>query len=172
MSAPAAAHAARTRSPRPARGLRRAARGVAALAALAGAASVPWASATEKLPAHEKQQMKVVYHLTEGLEQAVNAMRNVRNHLAAEPGVKIVVVANGRGIDFLLDGAKDKNGNPFDATVQDLVTQGVEFRACQNTLTVRKIDPSKLLPEASLVPSGVAEAARLQSREGYAYIRP
>ena len=86
--------------------------------------------------------------------------------------VKIVVVANGPGIDFLLDGAKDKNGNPFDAIVQDLVTQGVEFRACRNTLTVRRIDPSKLLPEATLVASGVAEAAQLQAREGYAYIRP
>jgi intracellular sulfur oxidation DsrE/DsrF family protein len=170
VSAPAPVHTAREHLPSAASGLRRAVRCAAALAALAGAPGAT--SAAEKAPAPEKQQVKVVYHLTEGLEQAVNAMRNVRNHLAAEPGVKIVIVANGRGIDFLLDGAKDKNGNPFDATVQDLVTQGVEFRACQNTLTVRKIDPSKLLPEATLVPSGVAEAARLQSREGYAYIRP
>ncbi len=137
------------------------------LVALAAAALLaPEAFAADPSP------VKVVYHLTDGIEQAVGAMRNVRNHLAADPTVKIVVVANGRGIDFLLDGAQDKNGNPFDAIVQDLVTQRVEFRACRFTLEARKIDPSKLLPEATLVPSGVAEAARLQAREGFAYIRP
>lgn len=113
-----------------------------------------------------------MYHLTEGLEEAVRAMRNIRNHLDADPTAKIVVVANGAGIDFLLDGAMDRNGNPFDAIVQDLVTRHVEFRACRNTLTTRNIDPSKLLPEATLVQSGVAEAARLQAREGFAYLRP
>jgi intracellular sulfur oxidation DsrE/DsrF family protein len=37
---------------------------------------------------------------------------------------------------------------------------------------VRKIDRSKVIAEASIVPSGVAEAARLQAREGYVYLRP
>lgn len=65
--------------------------------------------------------VKVVYHLNEGLEQSTRAMRNIRNHLSVDPSVKIVVVTHAAGMDFLLDGAKDKNGNPFDATVQDLV---------------------------------------------------
>lgn len=139
----------------------------ARLAALAAVAALaPAALAAEKAP------VKVVYHLTQGLEEAVRALRNVRNHLEADKAAKIVVVANGAGIDFLLDGAMDKNGNPFDAIVQDLVTQGVEFRACRNTFTQRNIDPAKLLPEASFVPSGVAEAARLQAREGFAYLHP
>ena len=30
------------------------------------------------------------------------------------PTAKIVVVTNGSGIEFLLDGAKDKNGNPYE----------------------------------------------------------
>lgn len=136
------------------------------LVLVAGLALAPAALAAEKAP------IKVVYHLTEGLDEAVKAMRNVRNHLDADPSAKIVVVANGAGIDFLLDGAQDKNGNPFEVTVQDLVTRHVEFRACRNTFTQRNIDPSKLLPEATLVPSGVAEAARLQAREGFAYLRP
>lgn len=139
-------------------------RGLLALAAAALLA--PEALAADPAP------VKALYHITGGVEEAIGAMRNIRNHLAADPTVKIVVVANGRGIDFLLDGAQDKNGNPFDAIVQDLVTQRVEFRACRFTLEARKIDPSKLLPEATLVPSGVAEAARLQAREGFAYIRP
>ncbi len=36
----------------------------------------------------------------------------------------------------------------------------------------RKIDRSKVIPDVDIVPSGVAEAARLQAREGFAYLRP
>lgn len=117
-------------------------------------------------------QVKAVYHLTNGVDEAQRAMGNVRNHLAADPKAKIVVVGNGAGIDFMLDGAKDRNGNPFDATIADLKSQGVDFRLCRNTIVTRKIDPSKVNPDVSIVPSGVAEAARLQQQEGYAYLRP
>lgn len=124
-------------------------------------------------PAKEPQaQVKTVYHLTNGLDEAQRAMGNVRNHLAADPNAKIVVVANGDGILFMLDGAKDRNGNPFDATIQDLKGKGVEFRLCNNTLVQRKIDKAKVIPEVVIVPSGVAEAANLQIKEGYAYLRP
>jgi hypothetical protein len=118
------------------------------------------------------EPVKTVYHINQGNDQAQNGMRNIRNHLAADPTVKIVVVTHGPGIDFLLEGAVDRNGAPFDATVQDLKAKGVEFRVCANTLEVRKIDRSKVIPEASIVPSGVAEIARLQAREGYVYLRP
>ena len=116
--------------------------------------------------------VKAVYHLTAGLDEAQRAMGNVRNHLSADPSAKIVVVTNGNGIEFLLEGAKDRNGNPFEAPVQELKARGVEFRVCNNTLVTRKIDPSKVIAEASIVPSGVAEAARLQAREGFVYLRP
>jgi intracellular sulfur oxidation DsrE/DsrF family protein len=115
---------------------------------------------------------KVVYHINEGLEKAADLLRNVKNHLNADPGVKIVVVGHGKGIDFMLDGAKDKNGNPFDATIDTLEAKGVEFRVCNNTLVSRKIDPKTVIPEAKIVPSGVAEIARLQSQEHYVYLKP
>jgi len=133
-----------------------------AVAGLAGCATV----------AQESQPVKAVYHLTNGLDEAQRAMGNVRNHLNADPKAKIVVVGNGNGIEFMLDGAKDRNGNPFDATIQDLKAKGVEFRLCNNTLVTRKIDKSKVIPEVTIVESGVAEAAKLQIREGFAYLRP
>ena len=117
------------------------------------------------------QPIKVVYHLTGGIDEAARAMGNVRNHLKADPSAKIVV-GNGAGIDFMLDGAKDAKGNPFDATIQDLESQGVAFRVCDNTLISRGVDKSRVVSEAKIVPSGVAEVARLQAREGYAYLRP
>ena len=99
-------------------------------------------------------------------------MSNIRNHLRAEPDTKIVVVANGDGIRFLLAGARERNGRLFDAAVSALAAQGVEFRVCKNTLTSHDVPLSQLLPEAALVTSGVAEVARLQAREGFVYLRP
>lgn len=119
-----------------------------------------------------KEPVKVVYHINEGLEQASNGLRNIRNHLSADPKAKIVVVTHFKGIDFLLEGAKDKNGNPYDAAVDDLSMKGVEFRVCNFTLLGRNIDKNKVHPEAKIVPSGVAEVARLQANEGYAYLKP
>ena len=117
-------------------------------------------------------QIKAVYHFTNGLDEASRGLGNVRNHLAADPKAKITVVTNGNGIEFLLADAKDKNGNPYEVIVQDLSSKGVDFRVCNNTLVNRKIDQSKVIQEASIGPSGVAEAARLQAREGYVYLRP
>jgi hypothetical protein len=99
-------------------------------------------------------------------------MRNINNHLNADPKAKIVVVTHGAGIDFLLEGAADKNGNPYNIAVDELMSKGVDFRVCNNTLVSRKIDKSKVLPAAKIVPSGVAEVGRLQAAEGYVYLKP
>ena len=123
-------------------------------------------------PAMAAEPVKVVYHLTEGIDQASRAMGNIRNHLRAEPETKIVVVANGDGVKFLLAGARERNGRPFDAAVAALASQGVEFRLCSNTLTAHEVPFSQVLPDVKLVQSGVAEVARLQAREGFAYLRP
>ncbi|MFN4104257.1 MAG: DsrE family protein [Tepidimonas sp.] len=118
------------------------------------------------------EPVKVVYHLSEGIPQASRAVQNIRNHLAADPSAKIVVVTHGLGIDFLLEGATNQMEQPFAGAVADLANRGIEFRVCNNTLVSRKIDAAKLVPEAKIVPSGVAEVARLQAREGFVYLRP
>lgn len=116
-------------------------------------------------------QIKVVYHLSEGKPQASRAIANIRNHLAADPSVKIVVVTHGLGVDFLIDDATQKESS-FAGSVSDLAGRGVEFRVCRNTLTSRNIPPESLLLESQIVPSGVAEVARLQAKEGFVYLRP
>lgn len=114
---------------------------------------------------------RVVYHLDDSA-RAIAAIRNLTNHLKAAPGVKIVVVALGPGVDFLLRDAKDERGNPYEPMIDDLVMAGVEFRVCNNTLTARHIDPARVHPDATLVESGAAEITRLQYAEGYAYFKP
>jgi intracellular sulfur oxidation DsrE/DsrF family protein len=116
-------------------------------------------------------QDKVIYHITDS-ENASMAMRNIQNHLAAQPDTKIVVVTHGKGIDFLLQGAADKNGNPYEPAIDALAAKGVQFDVCNNTLTARKIDPKTVVPEAVIVPSGVAEVGKLQAREGFVYLKP
>ena len=115
---------------------------------------------------------KVVYHLNSGLEQASDGLRNIRNHLEVNPKAQIVVVAHALGVDYLMKGAKDRNGNPYDAAVEQLVNEGVRFDVCEITLRNRKLSRDQFIPEALFVPSGVAEITRLQQREGYAYLRP
>jgi uncharacterized protein len=123
-------------------------------------------------PALAEEPDKVVYHVSEGNEQATRALRNISNHLSVDPTAKIVVVTHAAGVDFLLDGAMDKNGNPYNIPVEELAAKGVEFRVCNITLTRDKIDPRRVLPEAKIVPSGVREVVRLQNKEGYAYLKP
>lgn len=115
---------------------------------------------------------KVVYHVNDTGAQAVNALRNIGNHLEVNPKAKIVVITHAQGVDFLMEGAKDRNGNPYNIRVEELKARGIQFDVCEITLRNRKLTRSQFIPEATFVPSGVAEITRLQQREGYAYLRP
>jgi len=131
------------------------------------------ASAAMLVSAAPGDPIKVVYHMNEGIDKAPQALRNIRNHLSVDPKARIVVVTHAAGINFLLKDAKDANGNPFEVTVQDLVSKGVVFDVCAITLQSRNLDPkTAVIEEARIVPSGVAEVARLQAQEGYVYLKP
>lgn len=137
---------------------------------LALALTTATAAATPAFAAEEP--IRVVYHISEGAHQASRAIGNIRNHLNADPQARIVVVTHGPGIDFLIDGAEDAQGRPFAGAVGELANRGVHFRVCNNTLRSRSIEADRLVMEASIVDSGVAEVSRLQVREGHAYLRP
>jgi hypothetical protein len=113
---------------------------------------------------------KVVYHVNDSANARV-AMNNVNNHLNAAPDAKIVVVTHGKGIDFLLNDAKDDKGE-YAPVVSALKAKGVDFRVCNNTLKSRKLDASAVNMEATIVPSGVAEIGKLQAQKGYVYLKP
>jgi intracellular sulfur oxidation DsrE/DsrF family protein len=115
---------------------------------------------------------QVVYHLSEGSEQASRAIQYLRNHLEVEPKAAIVVVAHAAGVDFLMKGARTAKGNEFRSAVEDLDLAGVKFRVCEITLRERGLKREQFLPEVQFVPSGVVEISRLQRAEGYAYLKP
>lgn len=122
-------------------------------------------------PTPENTREKVVYHINDSAIATV-CMNNIKNHLAANPNAKIVAVTHGKGVDFLLDGAADKDGNPYNIKAEELMAKGVEFKVCNNTLKSRNIDPKTVIQGAKIVPSGVAEIGRLQTYEGYVYMKP
>lgn len=117
---------------------------------------------------------KVVYHIDNSATQATKGLRNIRNHLDTAPDSKIVVVTHAEGVDFLMEGATDKNNPNIDyaSLVSALVARGVTFEVCEITLKNRNLDKKLFVMDASFTPSGVVRVARLQSREGYAYIKP
>lgn len=118
-----------------------------------------------------RSQDKVVYHFDGGLEQATRGLVNIRNQLEVDPEAKIVVVALDHGVDFLLEGAKDRLG-PYDARAQDLMGQGVKFEVCEITMRARNLKKDQFILGVEFVPSGVVQITRLQQREGYAYLKP
>ena len=115
---------------------------------------------------------RVVYHLNEGLPQASNGLRNINNHLEVNPAAKIIVVTHAQGVDFLMTGAKDRNGNKYEDLVEQLRNRGVQFDVCEITLRNRKLTKEQFIADVIFVPSGVAEITRLQQKEGYAYLKP
>ena len=130
-----------------------------AILALSFAGSAAWA------------QEKAVYHFDGGLEQATKGLRNINNHLEVDPKARLIAVAHADGVDFLLEGAKDRLG-PFDARVQDLMGKGVKFQVCEITLRNRKLSKDQFILGVEFVPSGVVQITHLQQKEGYAYLKP
>lgn len=148
-------------------------RNIGLLAGLTLALSSLFASAQASAPTAPGGD-KVVYHIDNAEAQATKGLRNIRNHLDVAPDSKIVVVTHANGVDFLMEGAKDK-ANPnidYASLVSALAARGVTFEVCEITLKNRNLDKKLFVMEAQFTPSGVVRVARLQAREGYAYLKP
>lgn len=129
---------------------------------LAAATSLSWAGD------------KVVYHFDNSDTQATAGLRTLRNYMATAPDTKIVVVALGDGVKFLMDGAKDpKNPNiEYGPLISDLVAKGVKFEVCEFTMRAMNLKKDQFVMDAGFTPSGVVRIGQLQFREQYGYIKP
>ncbi|MFM2398135.1 MAG: hypothetical protein RL341_292 [Pseudomonadota bacterium] len=123
-------------------------------------------------PLPASAQDKVVYHIDDAALQATKGLRNIKNHLDTDPSVQISVVTHAQGVDFLMDGAQDKGGYPYQLLVADLAKRGVKFEICEITLKNRNFKREQFISEASFTPSGVVRIAQLQSKDRAAYIKP
>ena len=116
-------------------------------------------------------QDKVVYHFDNAAAQGLKGLRNLRNHLDADPTAKLIAVAHAEGIDMLMEGAKSANGTDYAPLVSALKSRGVSFEICEITLKNRGLKTVQFIQEADFTLSGVVRIAKLQS-QGYAYIKP
>lgn len=119
-------------------------------------------------------KQKVVYHINYDNPKAqAGAMRNIQNHINAvgAENLDLVVVLHGKGVSLLKTAVDDAN---FQSKVVSLKSQEVKFQVCNNTLVGHKLNYETDLYDVyaeDIVPSGVAELARLQAM-GYTYIKP
>jgi intracellular sulfur oxidation DsrE/DsrF family protein len=153
---------------------------VALCAALAAVAvTVPPAQAADVMkdppPAGYYTFQKVVYQNDGG--QPTNAayfaqlMRHLSAHLAATDGkVEIRVVSFAAGVTLFQLAKTDPD---LAASLDALRAKGVRFMVCRNTMNGMKLRPEDLykVKDEDVVPSGVAEIARLQGL-GYVYVHP
>lgn len=131
-------------------------------------------------------KQKVVYHINyDNPKQQSGALRNVQNHINAvgAENLDLKIVLHGNGLAMLLEPdalaklPKFKHANADEAMtakIDNLKSQGVAFNVCDNTVRGRKVNVDTDLynvDKKDIVPSGVAEVARLQGM-GYAYIKP
>ncbi|MBF6057058.1 DsrE family protein [Thiomicrorhabdus heinhorstiae] len=129
---------------------------------------------------------KVVYHINyDDAKKQSSTLRNIQNHINAvgEDNLDIQVVLHGNGLSLLLKPEALKNVPKFKAAnadtqmkqkIDQLKMQGVRFNVCANTVKGREVNVERDLydvEKSSIVPSGVAELAYLQSK-GYLYLRP
>lgn len=141
---------------------------------------------TAGLQADERYgKQKVVYHINyDDAATQAGALRNIQNHINAvgKENLDLKVVMHGNGLSLLLTpdalaNTKMKHGNATEevqAKIAGLKDQGIEFEVCGNTLKGKQINFSRDLydvDDEDIVPSGVAELARLQQM-GYAYVKP
>lgn len=110
---------------------------------------------------------KVVFQFTNANDtnQQKAFTRQLQNLIEHWPKAKIEVVCYNNGIDYLL-AAKSKHI----LAITELKKKGVEFVACQNTMTQRNIKPEELIAAAGIVPAGIAELIEKQEK-GWAYIK-
>jgi intracellular sulfur oxidation DsrE/DsrF family protein len=141
------------------------------LGALAGLGATGLARAQAPEPAPADATWKVVMQISDSLKQAYEGLINVQNVLQIAPRVQFTVVGYGDAIRFLLNGTKAPDGALFSGIIGNLANQGVEFKACSNTLSFMKIPVTEVVLEASLIPVGVYELVRLQAA-GWFYIKP
>ena len=114
------------------------------------------------------KKYRVVWQVTAKTPEQWAAMQlNVENFRASvgPANSEVTVIAHGNGIGMV------QSSNAAQAErIKKLMTEGVKFMACENTMKRKKISKEDILPGVGFVDSGVAEVVRLQA-DGWAYIK-
>lgn len=94
-----------------------------------------------------------------------NLMKQFRNMKEAAPTMQLEVVCHGPGMDMLMS-----DRSVVQEKVKEFAAKGIVFLACENTITERKLDRTKVLPDAGYVKAGIIHIVERQE-EGWSYIK-
>lgn len=111
-------------------------------------------------------EMKVLFHINEP-EKWPELLGNVRNLLTGiseATELEVIIVANGRGVQGYVS-------EEVLSGIEDLPTDVVTFKACQNALNGQGIAKEDLVDRIQVVPAGVIEIINQQAL-GFSYIKP
>lgn len=120
-------------------------------------------------------EVKIVLHINRGTPEAMKAVLDEAESVLSfyqGAGVTAVVevIANGDGLDLLR-----ADRSPFAARIKAMQKHydNLSFAACQNTIDRLKREQgiqARLIPEATVIDSGVAQIILLQ-QQGWAYVQ-
>lgn len=113
----------------------------------------------------EKEHL-IVMQLTNGdTDVHKKFIRQLNNIMTAAPNAKIEVVTQGMGIDLL-----KIQQNLYEKELGLLVSKGVQFVICENTLKQREMKKDQFLTLAGFVPSAILEIV-MKQEAGWIYIK-
>lgn len=114
----------------------------------------------------QKKKHKVVFQLaTEVVKEHGSLTRQLNNLLTYWPNATIEVVVHSAALEFMMT-----EKSTVKTEIEDLMTKGVKFAVCQNTMKRKKVSEAEIIPGAIFVPVGVAEIV-LKQEKGYSYIK-
>lgn len=115
---------------------------------------------------HADEKQGVVIQISDNDPAKWGLVLNVvKNLQAAMKGVQVEVVAFGPGINMLK--FDSEVGNRLEQAKKD----GVEIKACQNTMKAQKLTEKDMHPSTGYVQAGVVEIVKKQ-KQGWGYVRP
>ena len=114
----------------------------------------------------QEKKLSVVWDLSSA-DTTVQAavFRQVNNAKALVPDLQVEVVFHGQAILAVLHDSLQ-----FASRVKMAKEKGVTLSVCNNSLKRLKIDPSRLMPETTVVPSAVVELIKKQA-DGWSYLK-
>jgi len=145
---------------------------VAALVLAAPGLAAEKAAAAEK-PAGHRISIQVDQNDPDVMNLALNNAKNVFEYYDGKgETISIEIVAYGPGLHMLRT-----DTSPVKDRIKEMAAQfssRIKFDACNNTkqgMEKREGKPVPIIPEATIVPSGVVQLMELQE-QGWSYVRP
>ena len=114
----------------------------------------------------QEKKLSVVWDLSSA-DTTVQAavFRQINNAKAQVPELQVEVVFHGQAVFAVMNDSLQ-----FASRVKLAKEKGVTLAVCNNSLKRLKIDPSKLMPETTVVPSAVVELIKKQA-DGWSYLK-